>query len=62
MITFRMKSVDFEKIYARLRSEKIMVRRIQEGRLWAIRVSFFLNNRMEDVTAILDSLAKLAAA
>lgn len=62
MITFRMKSVDFEKIYAHLRSEKILVRRIQEGRLWAIRVSFFLNNRMEDVTAILDSLAKLAAA
>jgi cysteine desulfurase / selenocysteine lyase len=61
IVTFRMKTHDFEAIYAQLLKDKIMARRIQEGRLNAIRVSFFLNNRMEDVTTILKSLKKLAA-
>jgi selenocysteine lyase/cysteine desulfurase len=62
IITFRMKTHDYETVYAHLLKKKIMVRRIQEGKLWAIRVSFFLNNRMEDVTTILESLKRLAPA
>jgi selenocysteine lyase/cysteine desulfurase len=62
IITFRMKDHGFEAVYDHLRKDRIAVRRIQEGKLWAIRVSFFLNNMMEDVDVILDSLKRLTAA
>jgi len=44
-----------------LAKDKIRARPVSEGGLNSIRVSFYLNNRDEDVTAILDSLKKLAA-
>ncbi|MBN2206596.1 MAG: aminotransferase class V-fold PLP-dependent enzyme [Candidatus Aminicenantes bacterium] len=60
MIGFRMKTHDFGAVNAHLAKDKIRVRPVSEGKLNAIRVSFFLNNRMEDVDKILDSLKKLA--
>ena len=60
IITFRMKNHPYEEVYDYLRKEKILARRIQEGKLWAVRVSFFLNNRMEDVTKTLELVDKLA--
>ena len=61
MIGFRMKSRTSAEIMAHLAKDKIRARPVSEGGLGSIRVSFYLNNRDEDVTAILDSLKKLAA-
>ena len=43
-----------------LAKDKIKARPVGEGGLNSIRISFYLNNRDEDVTAALDSLKKLA--
>jgi cysteine desulfurase/selenocysteine lyase len=61
MIGFRMKTHEFTAVNDHLAKDKIRARPVTEGKLNSIRVSFFLNNRMEDVTRILDSLKKLAA-
>jgi selenocysteine lyase/cysteine desulfurase len=61
MIGFRMKSHTHTEIMAHLAKDRIKARPVGEGGLNSIRVSFYLNNRDEDVTAILDSLKKLAA-
>lgn len=61
MIGFRMKTHAHTAINDHLVKDKIRVRAVSEGRLNSLRVSFFLNNRPEDVTKILDSLHKLAA-
>ncbi len=61
MIGFRMKTHTHTEIMEHLAKDKIRARPVSEGGLNSIRVSFYLNNRDEDVTAILDSLKKLAA-
>lgn len=61
MIGFRMKTHTHTEIMDHLSKDKIRARPVGEGGLNSIRVSFYLNNRDEDVTAILDSLKKLAA-
>ena len=61
MIGFRMKTHTNTEIMSHLAKDKIRARPVGEGGLNSIRVSFYLNNRDEDVTAILDSLKKLAA-
>jgi selenocysteine lyase/cysteine desulfurase len=60
MIGFRMRSHGYKEINDHLAMDKIRVRSVTEGKLDSIRVSFFLNNRMEDVDKILASLKKLA--
>jgi selenocysteine lyase/cysteine desulfurase len=60
MIGFRMKSHSMADIMNHLAKDRIRARPVGEGGLGSIRVSFYLNNRDEDVTAILDSLKKLA--
>jgi len=60
MIGFRMKTHTNTEIMSHLAKDKIRARPVGEGGLNSIRVSFYLNNRDEDVTAILDSLKKLA--
>ena len=60
MIGFRMRTHDYTAINKHLTEDRIRVRPVAEGKLNAIRVSFFLNNRMEDVDKILASLGKLA--
>ena len=60
MIGFRMKSHTHTEIMSHLAKDRIKARPVGEGGLNSIRVSFYLNNRDEDVTAILDSLKKLA--
>jgi selenocysteine lyase/cysteine desulfurase len=64
MIGFRMAGAgrEFGKISEALAKDKIRVRGVTEGGLNSIRVSFFLNNRDEDVDRILASLKKFAAA
>jgi selenocysteine lyase/cysteine desulfurase len=61
MIGFRMKTHPHFAITEHLAKDRIKARPVAEGGLNSIRVSFYLNNRDEDVTAILDSLKKLAA-
>ena len=61
MIGFRMKTHTHTEIMSHLAKDRIKARPVSEGGLNSIRVSFYLNNRDEDVTAILDSLKKLAA-
>lgn len=61
MIGFRMKTHDYAAINAHLAKDKIRARPVTEGNLNSIRVSFFLNNRMEDVDKTLDSIKRLAA-
>ena len=61
MIGFRMKAHPHTAVSDHLAKDRIRVRAVSEGRLNSLRVSFFLNNRPEDVTKILDSLNKLAA-
>jgi selenocysteine lyase/cysteine desulfurase len=61
MIGFRMKTHSFTEIGEHLAKDKIRARPVAEGGLNSIRVSFYLNNHDGDVTAILDSLKKLAA-
>ena len=60
MIGFRMKTRTNAEIMERLAKDRIKARPVGEGGLNSIRVSFYLNNRDEDVTAALDSLKKLA--
>ncbi len=60
MIGFRMKTHTSTEIMEHLAKDRIRARPVSEGGLNSIRVSFYLNNRDEDVTAILDSLKKLA--
>ena len=60
MIGFRMKTHTYTEINEYLAKDKIRVRPVAEGGLNSIRVSFYLNNHDGDVTAILDSLKKLA--
>ncbi len=60
MIGFRMKTRSMADIMSHLAKDRIRARPVGEGGLGSIRVSFYLNNRDEDVTAILDSLKKLA--
>jgi selenocysteine lyase/cysteine desulfurase len=60
MIGFRMKARTSAEIMSHLAKDRIRARPVAEGGLGSIRVSFYLNNRDEDVTAILDSLKKLA--
>ena len=64
MIGFRMPGAgrEFEKINAALLQDKIRARGVTEGGLNSIRVSFFLNNRDEDVDRILAAIKKFAAA
>lgn len=61
MIGFRMKAHTYTEINEHLAKDKIRVRPVAEGGLNSIRVSFYINNHDGDVTAILDSLKKLAA-
>lgn len=61
MIGFRMKDHTHTEIMQRLAKDRIRARPVSEGGLNSIRVSFYLNNTDADVTAILDSLKKLAA-
>jgi selenocysteine lyase/cysteine desulfurase len=61
MIGFRMKTHPHTEIMDHLSKDKIRARPVGEGGLNSIRVSFYLNNSDEDVTAILDSLKTLAA-
>jgi len=61
MIGFRMKGKPNSDIMQHLAKDKIKARPVGEGGLNSIRISFYLNNRDEDVTAALDSLKKLAA-
>ncbi|HOW86781.1 MAG TPA: aminotransferase class V-fold PLP-dependent enzyme [Candidatus Aminicenantes bacterium] len=61
MIGFRMKGRTGGEIMAHLAKDRLRARPVTEGGLDSIRVSFYLNNRDEDVTAVLDSLKKLAA-
>jgi selenocysteine lyase/cysteine desulfurase len=60
MIGFRMKAHAYTEINEHLAKDKIRVRPVAEGGLNSIRVSFYINNHDGDVTAILDSLKKLA--
>lgn len=60
MIGFRMKAHTYTEINEHLAKDKIRVRPVAEGGLNSIRVSFYINNHDGDVTAILDSLKKLA--
>jgi selenocysteine lyase/cysteine desulfurase len=60
MIGFRMKTHPHTAIMEHLAKDKIKARPVGEGGLNSIRISFYLNNRDEDVTAALDSLKKLA--
>jgi len=62
MIGFRMKGRSAGDINAYLAKDKIRARPVSEGGLDSIRVSFYLNNDDGDVTAILGSLKRLAAA
>jgi selenocysteine lyase/cysteine desulfurase len=64
MIGFRMAGAgrEFGKVNEALLRDKIRARVVTEGGLGAVRVSFFLNNREEDVDRILASLKKFAAA
>lgn len=64
MIGFRMAGAgrEFEKINAALLQDKIRARGVTEGGLNSIRVSFFLNNRDEDVDRVLAAIKKFAAA
>jgi selenocysteine lyase/cysteine desulfurase len=61
MIGFRMKGRPSSEVMAQLGKDRIRARPVGEGGLDSIRVSFYLNNRDEDVTAALDSIKKLAA-
>ncbi|MGZ8858432.1 MAG: hypothetical protein ACXW2R_10000, partial [Candidatus Aminicenantales bacterium] len=61
MIGFRMKNRTPTEIMEHLAKDRIKARPVSEGGLNSIRVSFYLNNRDTDVTAVLDSLRKLAA-
>ena len=60
MIGFRMAAHPMAEIMQHLGKDKIRARPVAEGGLNSIRVSFYLNNRDEDVTAALESLRKLA--
>lgn len=60
MIGFRMAAHPPTEIMQHLGKDKIRARPVSEGGLNSIRVSFYLNNRDEDVTAALESLKKLA--
>jgi selenocysteine lyase/cysteine desulfurase len=60
MIGFRMKTRTHTQIMEHLAKDRIKARPVSEGGLGSIRVSFYLNNTDADVTAILDSLKKLA--
>jgi len=60
MIGFRMKTHPHTEIMQQLAKDKLKARPVSEGGLNSVRVSFYLNNRDEDVTAALDSLRKLA--
>ena len=61
MIGFRMKTHTHTQIMEHLAKDRIKARPVSEGGLNSIRVSFYLNNKDEDVTAILGSLKTLAA-
>jgi selenocysteine lyase/cysteine desulfurase len=61
MIGFRMKTHAHTQIMEQLAKDKIKARPVSEGGLNSIRVSFYLNNTDADVSAILDSLKRLAA-
>jgi selenocysteine lyase/cysteine desulfurase len=60
MIGFRMTTHPHTEIMDHLAKDRIKARPVTEGGLNSIRVSFYLNNEDKDVTAILDSLKKLA--
>lgn len=60
MIGFRMTGRKNSEIMTHLAKDKLKARPVGEGGLNSIRVSFYLNNRDEDVTAALDSLKKQA--
>jgi selenocysteine lyase/cysteine desulfurase len=60
MIGFRMKTHPHTAVMEQLAKDRIKARPVGEGGLNSIRVSFYLNNRDEDVTAALESLKKLA--
>lgn len=60
MIGFRMKTHAYTQVNEHLAKDKIRVRPVGEGGLNSIRVSFHINNHDGNVTAILDSLKKLA--
>jgi len=60
MIGFRMTMHPHTEIMEHLAKDRIKARPVGEGGLNSIRVSFYLNNGDEDVTAALDSLKKLA--
>jgi len=61
MIGFRMKTRTHTEINSHLAKDKIRARPVSEGGLNSIRVSFHVNNHDGEVTAILDSLKRLAA-
>ena len=60
MIGFRMKTHKHTEVMEKLAKDRIKARPVGEGGLNSIRVSFYLNNRDEDVDAALDSLKTLA--
>ncbi|MCX6550822.1 MAG: aminotransferase class V-fold PLP-dependent enzyme [Acidobacteria bacterium] len=60
MIGFRMRNHTFREVGDHLTKDHIRVRTVTEGGLNSIRVSFFICNHDGEVTAILDSLKKLA--
>ncbi len=62
MIGFRMPGRESGKIFEALARDGLRVRAVTEGGLNSIRVSFFLNNREEDVDRILASIRKFASA
>jgi selenocysteine lyase/cysteine desulfurase len=61
IIGFRMKTRTYTQIGERLAKDKIRALPVTEGGLNSIRVSFHINNHDGDVTAILESLKRLAA-
>jgi selenocysteine lyase/cysteine desulfurase len=60
MIGFRMKTRTHTQIGEHLTRDRIRIRTVTEGGLNSIRVSFHVCNHDGEVTAILDSLKKLA--
>lgn len=62
MIGFRMPGRESGKVFEALIRDRIRTRVVTEGGLDSIRVSFFLNNRDEDVDLVLASIRKIASA
>jgi selenocysteine lyase/cysteine desulfurase len=57
-----MKDITYQKVNEHLAKDRIKVRTVTEGGADCIRVSFHICNHEAEVTKILDSLKKLAAA